>query len=515
MRLTAEHTMRLLGHSLFPASTFRRRAAAQAEPERSRWHLLFPLGGRERWRTWGPVLDEDGAVVTEGDRIVFDEIVEVVTYDEAWLRELVDNHERYIAFSSQHGCYPQPLPVSKQHAIEERIYAWYERPDVESLARAGGLHALHLHVGEDGPAPGLWGLIEWTPQALRDIEDGRWDFLSPTTLVDWELMGGEFRAEGNNLIAVGLVDQGFISTIGRARDGLPVDALGESQTEGDDRAPADAEDATDPAGRMLQRAARRFRALAPTARLPLPARTSPASVRRTLPMSRASEPAPTTDPAPSAGPDPESSMTDEEIKAIAESVAGTVSETLAEPLERVSGALERMNGYLERMEGMGDEEDAETRADDTMDEEDEAASRSTDGPVDAAAELRKHTQAAMRQAMATAAAEAQELLTKSRRLTLANFDKFVLARAEGRHQDADALLIDPGTSPAEYQGRATSSTEPAPSKGASRVTEATLADEADAEATENGRVNQRKALVIFKRKLAEYERAHGAPPPAN
>lgn len=194
---------------------------ARVNSERSFWHMLFPLGGFEtRWDV--QVIGEysDGYPIREYIETAFE-------FSADWLRGLVDMHARYAEVSGRHGMPPIPLPVSMQHLIEERIAGMlWDQPELEDLARAGSLYDLYLCDDPNAGHPlGLYGLIEWTPKAIRKIDDGEWMCLSPTTWWDWEMTEPGVMLDGESIQAVGLVDRGALDSIGTTRDRLPLDAF--------------------------------------------------------------------------------------------------------------------------------------------------------------------------------------------------------------------------------------------------------------------------------------------------
>jgi len=180
---------------------------ARIVPSRSKWHLLFATGSVEQ------VEDDKGRTSR-------------VSWNESALREMVSAREQMDTHATRLGTQRQPWPVSLQHAIERRLYFAEQIPD-ENLIRMGNGYGLFYHPGgsangENAPA-GLYGLIEWTPRGLAEIEDGQSITLSPTTHRKPRTTDG--RTFGQTVVAVGLVDSPKLDTIGTAREGLPWDTF--------------------------------------------------------------------------------------------------------------------------------------------------------------------------------------------------------------------------------------------------------------------------------------------------
>jgi len=195
------------------------------DPARTFWHLLFPLGAVE-----------ERVVKRGGKRRVVRQ-----SFDAAFCGGLVANERRRQDLAGRHGASAQPFPVSRQHAIEERIYEGVPHA-MADLARDGNGFDLHfVDRAEEHPA-GVYALIEWVPSALEQIEAGAWMTLSPTTVRGLKTTAGD-AFEGDVLGFVGLVDMPALDTIGTARDHLPHDAFPTTATpaSAQPRAAADAE----------------------------------------------------------------------------------------------------------------------------------------------------------------------------------------------------------------------------------------------------------------------------------
>lgn len=178
-------------------------------PDRTRWHLLFPLGQSEQARF--VVTDE----VTGKKKIKRERI----TYTPEMLAKIEENFRLIQSHRSRTGLPPRPFPWSYHHAIEYRMFAG-EDVDDDRLDRSGSMFDLHNEPeGKTKPA-GLWALIEWTPLAWEKIANGDILELSPTTVKEYWTTD-RTRFEGPVLVGGGLVDVGAIDTIGTARDGLP------------------------------------------------------------------------------------------------------------------------------------------------------------------------------------------------------------------------------------------------------------------------------------------------------
>ncbi len=179
------------------------------DPERTYWQFVFPLDAKEE------------RFIRRGGK---EERV-VLQYDRDYLvGQLAANFKTRQRLQSTHGAPPQPLPVSIQHAIEERVYEGKDH-DLGDLRRWGNVLDLYFSEGADEHPAGLWALVEWTPEGLRQVESGSWNMLSPTTLRDLRVTAGDV-IEGDNFIAIGVVDMPALDSIGSARDRLPWDAFG-------------------------------------------------------------------------------------------------------------------------------------------------------------------------------------------------------------------------------------------------------------------------------------------------
>lgn len=177
--------------------------AIRVHPQRTRWHLLFATGTVEQI---------DGERGKPGRR---------VTWTRPMLESMVAARNALDAHTSRLGTSRQPWPVSLHHAIERRLYFNEEVPDA-NLVRMGNGYALHYHPGSDDATAGLYGLIEWTPQGMSEIEDGRNITLSPTTHPHPKSIT-DGRTFPQTIVAVGLVDVPKLDTIGTARESYALD----------------------------------------------------------------------------------------------------------------------------------------------------------------------------------------------------------------------------------------------------------------------------------------------------
>lgn len=161
-----------------------------------RWQFLFPQGLREVYR-----LPDKQTVVT--------------TYNHQTLARIVDDFDRMMQLRRTFGMPAQSVPVSLLHGIM--------KGDVPELRRrVAHMHALRYHDGSGGIPAGVWGLTEWTPEGLQLLESGQWKALSPTTENMIRTEDGKVH-KGLFLTEVGLVDEGFFSTIGGVNDFVSVD----------------------------------------------------------------------------------------------------------------------------------------------------------------------------------------------------------------------------------------------------------------------------------------------------
>lgn len=491
-----------VGIRALPTATFRAGPPEGLEtryaPERTFWHLLFPLDATEEW------YQQDA----EGNWTVVHQ-----AYDQAFLGQIEGNWQRYVEHSGGRGQPFIPLPASTQHAIEHRLFDIGLDEAVQlttqDLERTGNIWWMQLHTEDAGPTPGLWALIEWTPDAMAGIRDGKWMCLSPTTARNFSAWA-DLTLPGESVVAVGLVDIGFIPTLGTARDGLPPDAFPEAAT-------ADAV--------MRRHATRR---LAPVGSSP------PPDVRQGAPID--------TPPAPPATEPTTMKLTDEQIASLRNALSGALSDSLGavvrsgtmdwlrEDLEYVIKAMVKemtltpevdalvaqieaqigaiaaekvrsafaVASMVRNADGEGGEggdtggagEPADSDAppadeppadpadgddngetddvddDDTPpvdgegegdDSDDDSTDDDEDEDVDDGAEVariaRKQRRAAVRAAASKASTEASDLLS-NRRLAARDFERFVQHRAAGRHEEADALIAD-------YSGAATAPGAPA------------------------------------------------------
>ncbi len=192
-------------------------------PDRTFWQFMFPLDGVEE------------RVIRKGGK---SETVKL-TYDRAYLvGQLEANFKTRQRFQSQHGAPPQPLPVSIQHAIEERVYEGVDH-ELSDLRRWGNVLDLYFSEGSDEHPAGLWALVEWTPEGLEKVDAGTWNMLSPTTLRDLRVTSGDV-IEGDSFIAIGVVDMPALDSIGSARDRLPWDAFASKVAVANDESVPDA-----------------------------------------------------------------------------------------------------------------------------------------------------------------------------------------------------------------------------------------------------------------------------------
>lgn len=175
-------------------------------PRRTRWQLLFVEGAREKVPIPGK----------KGERVV------TITGD--FLREIESNHRERIKRVQEYGGGFNPLPVSLNHNIFRAVYRGErDKFSDHDLRRMAGCLDLCYYDGAEYPV-GLYGLLEWTPEALHLIESGAYDALSPTTAMNVP-MTDRSVLQGQSLIEIGLVYVGQLDTIGRASDWLPHDAL--------------------------------------------------------------------------------------------------------------------------------------------------------------------------------------------------------------------------------------------------------------------------------------------------
>lgn len=417
--------------------------SANLPPERTFWHMLFPLGGRES--RWDVVYlpDDDGFATLDMAEAEFEFTTE-------WLNALIEAHRAYQQISGRHGNPPIPLPVSMQHLIEERMSGClYEQPALDDLARAGGLHDLHLC---DDPALGyplgLYGLIAWTPSALRKIDDGEWECLSPTTWWDWQMTEPGVYLEGESIQAVGLVDRGALDSIGTTRDRLPMDAFARA-----------------PIMRRIQRAS-------VWGRRP----TIPDSTAR---AQRAMIPAPS---------DQEPPMDGDKTYMTAEDAQAMITDALAPIIERLDGVCKRLDGEGEDASPIEVEIEAEAGSDDDMEERAvepvaEPVATSEPEPVAPAGPVEDaiaRSAAAIRAQGVAAIADEASTLVKARRLLPANVEAYIRRSLDGA--DVSDIVGD-------YSGAATMTGSP------------TTSDSAPAAAPAVGPLKESEALARAKAEM--------------
>lgn len=204
--------------AVVPAYAFPDEAVADG---RVRWQLLFAIGSVEV-RHWFECTENPDGTVTMGERS------ESVTFDVARLSAMVESYQAFAAKCKERGARRQLLPVSYQHAIEARQFGFWAGAElsVGDLTRAGNVHDLTL-ITSGVDVPGLYALVEWTPNAWASIRSGEWVDVSPTTGTCYGFNdGAEITNEfAEVLLAVGLVDDGALHDIGSARDGLPFGAV--------------------------------------------------------------------------------------------------------------------------------------------------------------------------------------------------------------------------------------------------------------------------------------------------
>jgi hypothetical protein len=194
---------------------FKRYGADRPESmDRTRWHLLLPLDQRESMEM--PSLRQDSS------GLALDWIVEERVYSLEFLTKIAEATERLFDAQQAKGAKAKGLPVSRMHAIELRLQGEPVRD--EDLERVGTIFGVHVDAGAGQHLGGLYALIEWTPKAWSQIEDGTWHDLSIALAEDYRLADGS-TIEGECMFAAALVDVGFFEAIPSARDGLPVEAF--------------------------------------------------------------------------------------------------------------------------------------------------------------------------------------------------------------------------------------------------------------------------------------------------
>jgi hypothetical protein len=173
-------------------------------PGRCTWHLLFPLGGKE--------------MITRrragSDKVTTEE----VTHDEAYCNALVAGFDRYVRASSAMGMPFQPIPVSVDHAISDKVLG---RTTEVDPARVADVMALHFLPASTANAPaGVYSLICW---GWSMGMEGR-SYLSPTTSAFHRMRSGE-KIPGPFLAEVGLVAAPALDTIGSINERLELKAF--------------------------------------------------------------------------------------------------------------------------------------------------------------------------------------------------------------------------------------------------------------------------------------------------
>lgn len=195
--------------SVFRRYGFERKDTA----ERTRWHMLLPLGQREVMEIPTVSRTDQGSTIS----LVSDERI----YDLDRLSSIAKATESLFEAQEARGARAKGLPVSYMHAIEMRLQG---SATEETLERAGTIVGVHLCDGSDGYPAGLYACIEWTPKAWGEINDGSWHDLSIALATDYRLADGS-SIEGECMFAAALVDVGFFEAIPSARDGLPISAF--------------------------------------------------------------------------------------------------------------------------------------------------------------------------------------------------------------------------------------------------------------------------------------------------
>lgn len=448
---------------------------------RSFWHCLFPLGEVEEWR----YLEVEG----DDDNLRIETRVKRQEYSTEWLGAILENWREFCQRTGRAGFGHLPLPVSYNHNIEGRMFYGYPDGCRDELERAGSLYALHLVTDGDGVPAGLWGLIEWTPRAMREIEDGTWMGLSPTTFRDWCMTDGTI-IEGESLVAVGLVDRQFIDTIGTARARLPADAL-------------------EPVTRAQR--AHKLRSMgrpwgAPAIENePAVPRTGDASGQEPQPndeedmATKRNETAPESAPETGAENAPMQSEEGGSYPSAAD-IGEAVIEAIAPMMERMSEKMERMaeemKGYMSPDERSAEQTPAQPAADDaTVDVSDDALER-------------KAEQAAQRayNARFDEGVKRAETALSEGRIKRSDFAAFARAFADADDAKLKALAGEPYS--AEPTGRNTPA-QPAGESGPELTTEAAVVRAAE----QKHPGDARKQLEFARAAIAAYERTHGVSMP--
>jgi hypothetical protein len=173
-------------------------------PDRCTWHLLFPLGGKE--------------LITRRRAGTDKVTTEEVTHDEAYCTALVTGFDRYVRASSAMGMPFQPIPVSIDHAVSDKVLG---RTTEVDPARVADVMALSYLPASTANAPaGVYALICW---GYSMGMDGR-RYLSPTTSAFHRMRSGE-KIPGPFLAEVGLVAAPALDTIGSIDERLELQAF--------------------------------------------------------------------------------------------------------------------------------------------------------------------------------------------------------------------------------------------------------------------------------------------------
>lgn len=378
-------------------------------PERTFWQMFFALGTVEKRLevTYESVETEDG-----WERRYSEEIVDF-EFDAALLESYMARHRVWQQHSARSGMPPQPLPVSYMHEIEFRLmwdYAgWSDQ--YRELIRAGNIHDLYAHLeGDDERPAGIYGLVEWTPRAMQEIEDGTWAGISPTTWAPWRETDG-FEIEEESIRFAALVDVGALNNIGTPRDRLPPEAF---------PLPADVRFDGAPVviGDESARAANQSAATAATRSATMPGtKNDPKAQTRNA----GEEPAETTET-------DDSPLTRADVQSMIDSSMDARFEPITEQLESIGRSLETLT------QAAG-EEAPPAEGDGTTEPAEAAGEESEEATIETAA---RKARATARRLATTRADEA----VLSGRLLAADYQAFCRNLIEGDTDAAAALLRD-------------------------------------------------------------------------
>lgn len=197
-------------------------AARPGAEERTRWHLMIPLGATAVREEPVAKMGADGWVTVEMQE-------KVIAFDAAHLAALEAGTLELFAAQQAAGAPVKGLPISYQHAIEAAHSNGFGCMDSlamgsnHDLRRSGTCYGVHFCDGSSGNPAGLYMLIEWTPEGWTAINDGTWHDLSISLAESYQLASG--YVIGECVMGAALVDIGFFEAIPSARDGLPADAF--------------------------------------------------------------------------------------------------------------------------------------------------------------------------------------------------------------------------------------------------------------------------------------------------